>query len=87
MKAIIALAGIILIAGGCYLVYDGYQVKQTGVAKVEQEISSALRSLTDNSVRLKTKVNNESAVKMIGGGVMVLTGALLLAGGLRKKRR
>jgi hypothetical protein len=87
MKAIIAIAGIILIAGGCYLAYDGYQVKQTAVARVEQEISSAIRSITENSVKPKTKVNNESGMKMVGGGVAVLTGVLLLAGGLRRKRR
>ena len=87
MKAIITLAGILLIAGGCYFIYDGYQVKQTAVAKVEKEISSAIRALTDDSVKTKTSVNNESATKMIGGGVAGLTGILLLAGGLRKKRR
>ena len=87
MKAIITLAGILLIAGGCYFIYDGYQTKQSTVAQVEQGISSAIRSITDNSVKPKTEVNNESAVKMIGGGVAAITGFLLLAGGLRRKKR
>jgi hypothetical protein len=87
MKTIITLAGILLIAGGCYFIYDGYQAKQSAVAQVEQGISSAIRSITDNSVKPKTNVNNESAMKMVGGGVAVITGILLLAGGLRRKRR
>jgi hypothetical protein len=87
MKAIIALAGILLIAGGCYFIYDGYEMRQSTVAQVEQGISSAIRSITDNSVKPKTQVNNESKIKMIGGGVAVLTGFILLAGGLRKKKR
>lgn len=86
MKALITFAGIILIVGGCYFVYDGYQEKQTGVAKVEKEISAALKALTNDSVKTKTKVNNQSAAKMIGGGVAGVTGILLLAGGLRKKK-
>jgi len=87
MKTIILLAGILLITGGCYFVYDGYQQKQSALAKVEQGVSAAIRSLTDNTVKTKTNVNNESAMKMIGGGVAGITGILLLAGGLRKKRR
>lgn len=87
MKAIITLAGILLIAGGCYFIYDGYQMKQSTVAQVEQGISSAIRSITDNSVKPKTEVNNESALEMIGGGVGVITGILLIAGGLRRKKR
>lgn len=87
MKAIITLAGILLIAGGCYFIYDGYEMRQTAVAQVEQGISSAIRSITDDSVKPKTQVNNESKMKMIGGGVGVITGFLLLAGGLRKKRK
>ncbi len=86
MKAIITLAGILLIVGGCYFVYDGYQERQTGVAKVEKEISAALKALTNDSVKTKTKVNNESAAKMIGGGVAGLAGIVLLAGGLRRKK-
>lgn len=90
MKTIIILAGILLIAGGCYFVYDGYEIRQTAVAKVEQGLSSAIRSITDNSVKPKTEVNNESAIKMIGGGIAGITGILLLAGGLipgKKKRK
>ncbi len=86
MKALITFAGVLLIVGGCYFVYDGYQEKQTGVAKVEKEISSAIRALTNDSVKTKTNVNNRSAAKMIGGGVAGLTGILLLAGGLRRKK-
>jgi heterodisulfide reductase subunit A-like polyferredoxin len=89
MKSIITLAGILLIATGCYFIYDGYQVRQTAVAQVEQGISSAIRAITDNTVKTKTNINNESAIKMIGGGVAGITGLLLLVGGLRpgKKRR
>jgi hypothetical protein len=87
MKAIITLAGILLIAGGCYFLYDGYQIRNSTVAQVEQGISTAIRSITDNSVKPKTEVKNESTVKMIGGGVAVLTGVILLAGGLRRRRR
>lgn len=86
MKVLIVIAGIVLIAGGCYFIYDGYQMKQTPVAKVEQGISSAIRSLTDNSVKPKTDVNNESAMKMIGGGIAGLGGAVLLAYGMRRRR-
>jgi hypothetical protein len=86
MKALLTIAGILLIAGGCYFLYDGYQVKQTAGAKIEKEVSSALRALTDNSVKTKTSVNNESAMKMIGGGAAVLAGIVLLAGGVRRKR-
>lgn len=86
MKIFITIAGILLIAGGCYFVYDGYQQKQTTTAKIEKELSSALRALTDDSVKTKTKVNNESAAKMIGGGVAALAGIALFAGGLRRKR-
>lgn len=87
MKAIILIAGILLIAGGCYFIYDGYQEKQSVVAQVEQGISSAIRSITDNSVKPKTGVNNQSATKMIGGGVAGIVGILLLAGGLRRKKQ
>lgn len=84
MKAIITLVGILLIVGGSYLVYDGYQVKQTAGAKVEKEVSAVVKALTDNSVKTKTNVNNESAMKMIGGGVAAITGIILVVGGLRK---
>jgi hypothetical protein len=87
MRTIILLAGILLIAGGCYFVYDGYQVKQTAGAKIEQEVSNVVKALTDNSVKPKTNVNNESALKMIGGGVAGITGILLLATALRRKKR
>jgi len=86
MKTIIILAGILLIAGGFYFVYDGYQVKQTAGAKIEKEVSSVVRALTDNSVKTNTNVNNESAMKMIGGGIAGIAGIVLLAGGLRRKR-
>jgi outer membrane murein-binding lipoprotein Lpp len=86
MKAFVLFAGILLIAGGSYFIYDGYQVKQTGAAKVEQEVSSAIRALTDNSVKPRTNVNNESAMKMIGGGVAAIAGIVLLAGGIRRKK-
>jgi heterodisulfide reductase subunit A-like polyferredoxin len=86
MKALISFAGILLIIGGCYFIYDGYQDKQTGAAKVEKEISAAVRALTNDSVQTKTKVNNRSSAKMIGGGVAGVTGILLLAGGLRRKK-
>ena len=85
MKAIIILAGILLIVGGSYFVYDGYQVKQTAAAKVEKEVSAVVKALTDNSVKTKTNVNNESAMKMIGGGVAAITGIVLVIGGLRRK--
>ena len=87
MKAIITIAGILLIAGGCYFIYDGYEQRQTTVAKVEKGISDAIRAITDDSVKTGTEVNNESTAKMIGGGVAVLTGVLLLAGGLRSRKR
>jgi uncharacterized membrane protein YphA (DoxX/SURF4 family) len=87
MKALSTLAAILLIAAGVYFVYDGYQMKQTTVAQVEQGISSAIRSITDNTVKTSTRINNESAVKMIGGGAGVLVGFLLLAGSLRKGKR
>ena len=86
MKTLITLAGILLIAGGCYFVYDGYQLKQTAGARIEKEVSSVVKALTDNSVKTNSKVNSESAVKMIGGGVAGITGLLLLAGGLRRKK-
>lgn len=86
MKTIIILAGILLIAGGFYFVYDGYQIKQTAGAKIEKEVSSVVKALTDNSVKTNTNVNNESAMKMIGGGVAGIAGIVLLAGGLRRKR-
>jgi heterodisulfide reductase subunit A-like polyferredoxin len=86
MKTLILLAGILLIAGGCYFVYDGYQLKQTAGAQIEKEVLSVVKALTDNSVKTKTNVNNESAMKMIGGGVAGITGILLLAGGLRRKK-
>jgi hypothetical protein len=87
MKVLITLAGILLIAGGCYFVYDGYEIRQTTVARVEKEISTAIRALTDESVKTGTRMNTESTAKMIGGGVAVLTGGLLLIGGLRSGRR
>ncbi len=86
MKTLILLAGILLIAGGCYFVYDGYQLKQTAGAQIEKEVLSVVKALTDNSVKTKTNVNNESAMKMIGGGVAGITGILLLAGGLRRRK-
>ena len=86
MKAIIILTGILLIACGCYFIYDGYQERQTAGAKIEQEVSSVVKALTDNSVKTKTHVNNESAAKMIGGGVAGIAGIVLLAGGLRRKK-
>jgi hypothetical protein len=86
MKAIITLAGILLIAGGCYFVYDGYQLRQTAGAQIEKEVSSVVKALTDNSVKTKTNVNNESAMKMIGGGVAGITGILLLFGGIRRRK-
>ncbi len=86
MKAIITFAGIILIAGGCYFIYDGYQQKQSSVAKVEQGVSDVIRALSEDSVKTKTQVNNQSAMKMIGGGVAGITGIILLVGGLRKKK-
>ena len=86
MKAIITFAGIILIAGGCYFIYDGYQQKQSGVAKVEQGVSNAIRALSDDSVKTKTSVNNQSAMKMIGGGVAGIAGIILVVGGLRRKK-
>lgn len=86
MKTIITLVGILLIAGGCYLVYDGYQLKQTAGAQIEKEVSSVVKALTDNSVKTKTNVNNESAMKMIGGGVAGIAGIVLLVGGLRRRK-
>ena len=86
MKTIIILAGILLIAGGCYFVYDGYQMKQTAGAQIEKEVSSVVKALSDNSVKTKTNVNNESAAKMIGGGVAGIAGIVLLAGGLRRRK-
>jgi len=86
MKTIIILVGILLIAGGFYFVYDGYQVKQTAGAKIEKEVSSVVKALTDNSVKTNTNVNNESAMKMIGGGVAGIAGIVLVVAGLRRKR-
>ena len=87
MKTIIILVGILLIAGGFYFVYDGYQVKQTAGAKIENEVSSVVKALTDNSVKTKTNVNNESAMKMIGGGVAGIAGIVLVVAGLRRKKQ
>jgi hypothetical protein len=86
MKAITLLAGILLIAGGSYFVFDGYQMKQTTGAKIEKEVSSVVKALTDNSVKTNTNVNNESAMKMIGGGVAGIAGIVLLIGGIRRKK-
>jgi hypothetical protein len=86
MKAIKILAAILLIAGGCYFVYDGYQLKQTAGAKIEKEVSSVVKALTDSSVKTKTSVNNESAMKMIGGGAALVGGILLLSFGMRGKK-
>lgn len=85
MKTLVLLVGILLIVGGFYLVYDGYQVKQTAGAKIEKEVSSVVKALTDNSVKTNTNVNNESAMKMIGGGVLAITGIILVIGGVRRK--
>ncbi len=87
MKTIIIIAGILLIVGGGYFVYDGYEQKQTPVAKVEKGFSDALKAITDDTVKSKTSVNNESTMKMIGGGVAGVTGILLLVGGFGKRRR
>ncbi|MFA6128917.1 MAG: DUF3185 family protein [Bacteroidales bacterium] len=86
MKAITLVAAIILIVGGSYFIYDGIQLKQSAGARIEQDVSSVVKALTDNSVKTKTSVNNESALKLIGGGVAAIAGILLLAGGLRRKK-
>ena len=93
MKALLVFAGILLLVGGGYFLYDGYEQRKSTVAVVEKEFSSALKSLTDGSVKPETKINNESAAKMIGGGVAVLTGILLVGasfrntGGKKSKKR
>jgi hypothetical protein len=86
MKAITLIAAILLIAGGCYFIYDGYEMRQTAGAKIEKEVSSVVKALTDNSVKTSTKVNNESAMKMIGGGVAGIAGVFLLIGSVRRKK-
>jgi len=87
MKPITLIAAILLIAGGCYFVYDGYQLKQTAGAKIEKEVSSVVKALTDNSVKTKSTVNDESAMKMIGGGAAGIVGIVLLVGGLRRRKQ
>jgi len=86
MKAITLIAAILLIAGGCYFIYDGYEMRQTAGAKLEKEVSSVVKALTDNSVKTSTNVNNESAMKMIGGGVAGIAGIFLLIGSVRRKK-
>jgi hypothetical protein len=85
MKAITWIGAILLIAG-CYFIYDGYEMRQTTGARIEKEVSSVVKALTDNSVKTNTKVNNESAMKMIGGGVAGIAGVFLLIGGVRRKK-
>jgi hypothetical protein len=85
MKAITLIGAILLIAG-CYFIYDGYEMRQTTGARIEKEVSSVVKALTDNSVKTNTKVNNESAMKMIGGGVAGIAGVFLLIGGVRRKK-
>jgi hypothetical protein len=87
MKAIITFAGILLLAAGCYFVFDGYQVRQTATAKIEKEVSSIVKAISDDTIQTKNKVNNESAMKMIGGGVAGITGIVLLLAGTRRRRR
>jgi len=55
MKIFITLLGVILIAGGAYLAFDGYQVKQTTSAKIEKEVSTAIKYITDDAIKPKTR--------------------------------
>ncbi|MFO7617020.1 MAG: DUF3185 family protein [Bacteroidales bacterium] len=85
MKIFITLLGIALIAGGAYLVYDGYQVKQTTSARIEKEVSTAIKYITDDAVKPKTELNKESDYKMVGGATAVVAGLVLVVVGLRRK--
>ncbi len=87
MKALITFLGILLIAGGAYLIYDGYQVKQTASARIEKEITTALNKITDDAVITDTDLNKEADLKMVGGAVAGLSGLVLVGVGLTRKKR
>lgn len=86
MKIFITLLGVILIAGGAYLAFDGYQVKQTTSAKIEKEVSTAIKYITDDAIKPKTEINKDSDIKMVGGATAVVAGLVLVVVGLRRKR-
>lgn len=87
MKAIATIIGVLLIAGGAWLIYDGYQVKQTASARIEKEVTTAIKALTDNSVKTKPEINRKSDIEMFGGAAAAVAGIVLVAAGMRRKRR
>jgi hypothetical protein len=84
MKTIASIIGVVLIVGGGLIIYDGIQSKQTVSYKVKKELSTALKTLSKDSIRSKTKISDKSNLKLIGGGVAVVTGVILLFIGFKK---
>ncbi len=84
MKTFVLIIGIVLIVGGSFFIYDGIQSKQTVSFKVKKELSTALKSLSKDSRKAKTRINDNSNLKVIGGGVVVVSGVILLFIGFKK---
>ncbi|TAL67413.1 MAG: DUF3185 family protein [Bacteroidetes bacterium] len=78
MKKFASIIGIVLIVGGGFLIYDGIQSKQTVIFKVKKELSTALKSLSNDIRKSKTKINNDPDLKIIAGGIVVASGVILL---------
>lgn len=85
-KVIFLVCGILLIGAGGYMLYDGYQLKQTTAAKVEKSVSDTIRAITDNSVKMDDSLNRKYKMEMIGGGAILLAGLLALGTGLQTKK-
>jgi len=60
MKAII---GIILMVVGLFFAIQGYEMKQTMSAKVEREVSGALKLLSNSKIKGKETLNTEANIK------------------------
>ena len=76
--------GIVLIAAGIFFAVSGYQLRQSFRAQAERGLSNTLESITSNEASLDEQTNTEANIKLIGGGLGVLVGAVLVVRGIKK---
>lgn len=84
-KVMRLIIGIILLVGGSYFGYNGYQLKQTSAAKFEREASALAKTLTGDKVSIESDTNTEADIQLFGGGGVAVVGLVLILSGLTRK--